>query len=291
MQARKSAHFASLRGVLCALGLSCILSSTALAVPITYTYPNASGSTVDFSNISETPTLASALDQAAHFTAIDPLAGPFGAPTASGNSLSFNPSSFTLAVTGPAKITDPATADILDSQLNFTISAKAGYGIDSFAVQEAGDVFFGFGATSKSWAAVAAAINVSVTQIDGKAVTPVWVPSANAVFIPTGSFNGAANPLSTIWTGSGVIDISGYLASQNILGTATKIDVSLDNTLYAGSGDVNKLVKIQKKLFDGTSFTVTTTPGNPVPEPSSIVLAAMGMLGVGWYGRRNLRRK
>lgn len=285
MQARKSAHFASLRGVLCALGLSCILSSTALASPITYSYPSAGGSTVDFTNISESPTLASASDQKAHFEAISKSAGPFGAPTASGNSLLFNPTTFSLTVAGPLG------ADILDSQLSMTIAAKSGYGLDSFSISEAGDVSFPVGGTKATWAQVAASIFVTVTKIDGKAVTPILVPASNAIFIPTGSFNAATYPGTNTWTGNGVIDIADYLVNSKISGTATEINVTLDNTLYAGSSEVGKIAKIQKKLFDGTSFTVTTTPGNPVPEPSSIVLAAMGMLGVGWYGRRQMRRK
>lgn len=294
MQARKSAHFAPWRSVLCVLSLSCILfgsSLTAFAVPITYNYPSAAGSTVDFTNITETPTLASAAaklgGQAKHFTDIDPFAGPFGAPTASGNSLLFQPTTFSLTVSG----SDPdVNADILDSQLQMTIAAKSGYGINAFAIQEAGDAQFPLGGTKATWAQVAASIFVTVNQIDGKAISPIFVPANNAIFIPTGYFDAPTDGKLTPWTGSGIIDIAAYLASQSILGTATSIDVTLDNTLYAGSTDPGKIAKIQKKLFDGTSFTVVTTPGNPIPEPSSLVLAAIGIIGVGWYGRRNLRR-
>lgn len=295
MQARRTAHFATWRSVLCALSLSCILSgitSTAIAVPITYNYGSAAGSTVDFLGISETPTLASAPDQKAHFLAVDPsgLAGPFGVPTPSGNSLLFNPTTFSLTVAGSGNPLLP-NSDILDSQLSFIIAAKSGYGIDGFAIHEVGDVFFSIGATKASWAQVAASIFVTVTEVDGKAISPISVPAANAIFIPTGAFNAASNPVHANWSGNGIVDIGSYLASQNILGTATRVSLTLDNTLYAGSGDATtKTSKIQKKLADGTAISVITTPGNPVPEPSSMVLAAIGIIGIGWYGRRNLRR-
>ncbi|MBL9122310.1 MAG: PEP-CTERM sorting domain-containing protein [Planctomycetaceae bacterium] len=252
-------------------------------MPITYSYGNAAGSTVDFIGVSETPTLASAADQKAHFEAISKTEGPFGAPSVGGDSLLFNPATFSLTVVGVG-------ADILDSQLSFTIAAKAGYGIDAFGIQEAGDYTFPVGGGAGTWASVGAAVSVVVTEIDGKAVTPIFVPTENAVILPSSSFFGTGSPVpASPWSGTGYVDIAAYLASLSIMGTATQVDVTLDNTLYAGSSEAGKIAKIQKKLFDGTSITVVTN-NNPIPEPSSLVLAALGAVGVGWCGRRQFRK-
>lgn len=279
MQARNSAHFAPWQGVLCALtvcGLLAACSAPAYAVPVTYSYGNVSGTTVDFVGIAETPTLASAPDQKAHF---DPGPGPFGVPTGSGDSLLFNPTTFSLTSVDGA-------SDSLDSQLSFEIHAKPGFSIEGFGLQESGDVFF-LDATGASWAAVGAIINIVVIEIDGKAVAPIFVPQENAVFTPTGGYFAGAPLYIDVWSGSAYVDIGAFLGN---LGNATKVSVSLDNTLFASSEGPGAQVTINKKLADGTGITVVTEPGNPIPEPSSLLLAALGCVGVGAYGMRRARR-
>jgi hypothetical protein len=256
---RRSVSFALVAGAFL------LLRTSSPLLAVTIPYGNEFGSTVDFLNINETPSTGGEL---------------FGDPDISGDALLFDPTGFQLTVGGGG-------FGVVDSHLNFIIQAKAGFGIQGFGISESGDVTLAGAGTAATFAQVGASVLIAVTEIDGVGVTPLLIPAANLGFVPSSSFNLPANPGMTPWGGSQYLDIAAYLASQNILGSATRIVVDMDNVLTAFS-EPGTIATIHKKLVDGVGITVVTEPGNPIPEPSTLALASIGLLVAGWYGRRKM---
>src|SRR5262249_7106648 len=77
------------------------------------------------------------------------------------------------------------------------------------------------------------------------------------------------------WNGMVTFDIDALLASQQIVGQATKILLTLDNSLYATS-EAGTFATIKKKDFEGITIIVDTN----VPEPASVAFVAVGGLAL-----------
>jgi hypothetical protein len=188
----------------------------------------------------------------------------FGPPTVQGDLMDFDPPSFTASA-GPNM-----PSDITDGQLNFTIMSNLNtFGIDQLIVEEAGDfTLVGLG-PAFAQATVGTTVRYKVTHVDGNPLGVNCDGVGNMVFVPVGSGgngdyrtpvdNGTAVP----WEGNFTADITALLASCNINGLATKVEVVIDNTLTAfatGGGSAF----IAKKDFSGVTVTI--------PEPSMICL-------------------
>lgn len=270
MQACHHASLALRRGATLALvaGMLVLPAVVPSAQAVPFNYPDQAGLTVDFLDIAETPSTSYEL---------------FGQPVSSGDSLLFNPTQFHVGVGG-------GQFELIDSQLNFIVQAKAGYGINGFGLSEAGDFSLVGTGTSATNVKVGANILIAVSQIEGVDVTPIWVPAASLVFSPSDSFNLADAPHDPPqWSGSAYVDIADYLDSQNIIGAATKIYVAINNQLAAFS-EAGSIAMINKKLVDGVGITIDTGPWNPIPEPSTFALAAIGLCFAGWFGRKRLAK-
>jgi MYXO-CTERM domain-containing protein len=213
-------------------------------------YGNLAGSTVDYINVWEN-------------SVTDPGVALFGAPTITGDSVTFNPVAFnSFAANG--------SSDITDGLLNTDIIARPGFTIPSFNISEAGDYSLGGAGGAGTNATVGLAVFIRVLAVNG---APVSLPTftANGTFSPSGMFS-LANPgpgASVIWTGGGNFNIDGYLASLGVTGSATSLRVTIDNTLTTTS-EANTFAFIAKKDFGGVSITV--------PTPGAASLAALGML-------------
>ena len=105
---------------------------------------------------------------------------------------------------------------------------------------------------------------------DGFSFQPSWTWAWDFVNDPHGP--------AVLWSGSVAVDIDSLLATHNppITGQATKILLSLDNTLNATS-ETGTAALIKKKEFNGASIIVDTN----VPEPTSLALLAAGAVFVG----------
>jgi PEP-CTERM motif len=260
-----------LRGMtLCALSLCVLPIFSSLAYGTLISYSDVSGAHVTYSDIQEVPSRLSIP------TSLDSLP-VFGQPTG-GDTLGFPDLSFKAQSAG-------GSFDLADSKLSMTITSKNNTpGLSTVAVAfELGDYTLVRSTLTSDPSAEAKAIGwVTVEEINGVAISPfVVVPNLSGtqfddLFHLTGTQTSA---LALPWSGSMSFDVTSALRNNGYLtGFATKVSLSLDNSLLAIS-DANSASYIQKK---GASITVV-----PVPEPSVLVMLAIGVLGLGIWRRKN----
>jgi hypothetical protein len=191
----------------------------------------------------------------------EPLFGPW---VEQGDlSVDFNPTTFKSLSTGDM-------SEIVDSQLTFTVMTD---NILEIWIKEAGDFTLIGGPGTQASARASLSVFWEVIEIDGQAV-PGIDGQASAVFADEELTDGgyAQGP----WTGMLSIDVAGFLAGEGVTGTATKVRVTLDNTL-ATSSVVGSSAFIAKKDVDITIH---------VPEPASMSLLGLGSLAMAMGLRR-----
>lgn len=200
----------------------------------------------------------------------------FGAPEIQGDELDFNPTNFRAQSDGGAVIND--------SQLNLTIMSNSpDTPIGTVIIREAGDFTLSGLGDAQAEATVGTTVQFTVKEVGGQPLSPACVGTEQLMFAPTasGAFalpgdQGTATP----WSGRMDYDVSALLASCNVAGDATEVDVVLNNTLTAVAADGGAAF-IAKKDFRGLVINI--------PEPSGGCLS-MGMIaGLGVMLRRRLR--
>lgn len=218
----------------------------------------------------------------------------FGAPTVTGNSIDFNPTGFDAASSGVG-------SDITDSNLVFMVTAKSGSRISSITLSEAGDTTLAGNVTPGSMgtaSAVFASGVLDIHEVDFMGINHISVPFSLS-FSPSGGTyflgtDGGGGPIfHTPWTGSATLDIDAILIANGFIippgpidpeGGATKISIDMDNTLVAVS-EVGTSSSIAKKDFGGITIrsNVRLEPGGgpEIPEPTSVMLVGLGMMGLG----------
>ncbi len=262
--------YKQLRGViLCALCMCVLPIISSLAYGTLISYSDVTGIHVIYTDIQEDPTRLS----------IPPSLDPpptFGQPVG-GDSLSFPDLSFKASSAG-------GSFDLADSRLSMTITAKNNSsGISSLSFTEFGDYTLIRSILTSDPSAEAKAIGwVTVEEVNGASISPfVIVPNLSGtqfddLFHLTDS---QTSLLSMPWSGVLNFDVTAALRGKGFeTGNATKVSLSLDNSLLAIS-DANSASFIQKK---GVSITV-----DPVPEPSVLIMLAIGVLGLGLWWRKN----
>jgi hypothetical protein len=231
------------------------------AAPINY--GNFAGTNVSYLNVTEDSTTDPS----------PPNAPLFGAPTVSGDALSFNPSSFGASASGVGGV------DVTDGTLATTIMTSGTKRIHKVSFAEAGDyTFAGAAGTTATAASVSASFFLTVVELDGVGVPPINITGSMAISPSGGTYDFVNDPHgpAAIWSGNVVFDIDAELAAQGKTGMATKILLSLDNSLLATS-EAGTAALIKKKEFNGASIIVDTN----VPEPASLALLALAGLTVG----------
>jgi hypothetical protein len=221
-------------------------------------------------------------------------------PTVTGDSIDFNPLGFEASTNGPE-------SEITDSNLAFMVTAKSGSRISKITLTEAGDTTLAGNVPPGSMgtaSAVFASGVLDIHEVDFQGINHISVPFA-FTFNPSGGTyflgtDGGGGPtFNTQWNGSVTLDIDAILIANGIMippgpvdpeGGATKISIDLDNTLVAVSQQ-GTAAAIGKKDFGGVTIrsNVRTEPGGEpepfIPEPTSFVLVALGMLGLGMVRR------
>ena len=209
----------------------------------------------------------------------------FGAPTVSGNSMSFSPVGFNANAAGAAG------SDVTDGQLSFGIQAKTNYVIPSIQLSEAGDTtIVGFG-TDATLTKVVGYVFVTILEVDGTPINAVG-DGAYMTFTPhageyrLGTHGGGGPFYTTAWSGGLTLNINQILVDNGVsfIDGATLVQINLDNTLLATSENGTQSF-IAKKAVGGVAFVIET---EPIPEPSSALLA---LVGCGLVGGFRLRRR
>ena len=83
------------------------------------------------------------------------------------------------------------------------------------------------------------------------------------------------NPGTTLWNGQFSVDIAAALVLAGHAPQATKVELALDNDLYAYSEFASNSAKIQKKAVTGPTIVITV-----VPEPGTAVLLGVGLVAL-----------
>ena len=246
----------------------CSFHQAASSAPINY--GSHTGTTVSYIDVSEEATTSDSL----------PL---FGAPIFSADSIDFNPVGFDAAASGPGG------SDSTGSRLTFMVVAHPGFAINNIAFQEAGQTTLSGSGTDSTSAVVTADGTVTISHVDGAAITPIVRPIA-LTFAPSGGSYGLATDggglpiFHTPWSGALAVNFAQILTQEGVpfVFGPTKVSVDLENTLTATSEDGTQSL-ISKKDFGGISITIN------IPEPGSLVLAGLGLAGV-WGVRRGRGR-
>ncbi len=204
----------------------------------------------------------------------------FGAPVSvTNNAISFSPQNFEarsdLANTG---------ASIVDGQLTFMVVAKPGAVIDNFKFTEAGDTTLaGLPSADFAVTTVTASLFVNIVEIDGVGVAPILLTDSMAFTPSDGDYvltqDGSliTYTYNAIWSGSSTFDINQKLIDEGVsfINGATKINVTLDNTLTASSENGSSAF-IKKK--DAGGVTIVTNVPDLVPEPTTAIMLLLACL-------------
>lgn len=171
-----------------------------------------------------------------------------------------------------------------DAQLDFFVEAHSGYGIDKVQIGERGEsdidelvIPSGGGATTRTEAS--ATLQVDILEVDGN---PYYGPDGST----GGTFASFSLPVDGtalyLWNGGLEIDVEQILidGGYEFVFGATKLEVTLDNLLYAYS-EANTLATIKKKGADALSITAYS-----IPEPASAVLLVGMSSGLMFVRRR-----
>lgn len=185
--------------------------------------------------------------------------GLFGAPTLTGNTLSFTPQGFNAS-------SENLDFDFVDGFLSTLITSNEGEFIESFTLTEAGAYQLNGVAGAGT-----AATNVTVDTVF--AITVLGVdsgPGAGTILVDeaelfTANLEGGA--IGGSWIGSTEVNIAALAADAGITGNITQVRLTLDNQLTAISEN-GTFAFIDKKGVSAVSITI--------PEPSSALLALGG---------------
>ncbi len=181
------------------------------------------------------------------------------------DTLLFDPTGFAVQVSpGPG-------TRFIDSELETMIAAHPGYGLTSISFAEEGDY------TIAGAAAVTVGVPLfwDIMEVDGSMITPIS-GSGQVDFMATETGTGR------IWRVEFGLDLAVELATaeetRGEIGThVTKVNIRFDNSLSANAHDNQSLAFIKKKQVEGVRVHTDV-----VPEPSSIVMLALGLCSLLW---------
>ncbi|MEM7413706.1 MAG: hypothetical protein AAF430_25980 [Myxococcota bacterium] len=221
--------------------ITAAILSLALPAMATVNHGDFAGTDVTFRDVSETTTSAGDAE---------PL---WEAPSlgVSGDQLLFFPTSFLAQCAA-------GTSDVTSSTLTTTLDTTGtpGATIDTVQFAEAGDgnltQFPPFGDPSTN-VSVTLTGTVTVTETLSGPIAPVVIP-VSGTFAPSGSFALPTDFGAISWNGGiGILDVAAVVPN------ATKVDVSLDNTLTANCAATASAL-IQKKAVTGPTVAISVNP-------------------------------
>jgi len=233
------------------------LCSQAIAAPINYG---------DFSDI---PPGAITYTDVTESSGTDPVP-LYGAPEVTVNLMDFDPVTFVATSTG-------GPIDITDGQLNFGVELESGAGLTSLVLTEGGDFRFAGTGGAGTTVSAGALMRVEILEIDNVPLTTPIIVTASDGFVTDMATEGAT-PVPISWDLVAFADFGPVLPIDFELGV-TKAEVVINNQLLTNSEE-DSLAFIAKKDFKiipGGDLT----PDGGVPEPASVALIALGLVGLG----------
>jgi hypothetical protein len=206
--------------------------------------------------------------------------GLFGAPSVSLNSLDFTPINY------EARCSQCPTGATTTDILTLDIQSINGQQISEVALSEGLDYsLLSFDAAGFASALVTASIFIDVLEINGASVNGINA-SSTITFAPPNVSVFGVGILSGIMTGTQSIDIQQVILGAGAFGEATRVRVSLDNTLQVFHDGSGGEARIRKRDTDFVSLTING--GLPTPEPTTAVLLLGGLAGLAAQrGRRD----
>lgn len=214
------------------------------------------------------------------FLNVADINGLFGAPTVSGNSLDFSPNTFEADCA--LSVTCPPTPHTVSDTLVMDIDADAGQFIGTIVLSEAGDTTLASFLNALAATTVVGNVFIDVQEVNGVPVNGLN-ENAQMVFTRSGQYESNDEGVGThIWSGFLSIDVNSVIAGDGGSGQATRVQISLANTLtaYAASGAA---ARIEKKDIDGLAITV-------IPEPGTALMLGLGLFGLAASGRNRAQR-
>jgi hypothetical protein len=224
-----------------------VLASTDASASIYGTYI---GTSVEYVNVSESDTLPQ-----------------LGAPTLSGASLVFNPTAFYSTASGSGDY----SSNITDSQITTQIYSVGDYRLDTIRIQASGSYEFAGIGTENTTANAYVTVTVTVFGVDGTdLLQPLVLDGVTLPISPTDGMFDMSSSSSGNWTGDATIDILAALTQANNPGHATRLILTIDDTLSTLSEDGSSAT-LQNSNSGGLILTVT-------PEPATLSLMLLGGL-------------
>jgi hypothetical protein len=244
------------RSLSCVCAIAFLLARSADAALINYGSFTLPAAGISSNNVAE----SSATDAV-------PLFGP-PAPFVVG--LDFDPAGFVASATGGA-------SDITDGQLNFTVagvsSPTGSVAVNSITLFEAGDYSMTGAGTPATQVLAGVITRVTVTEVDGVAVSPFSLFPVSASV----GFNLVANPgIVQPWSLGTTINIASQLPGFGFGpgAGATRVEVVIDNNLLALS-QTGSIAHIAKKDF---RLEVNSVIRGTIPEPTTAALLSVTLL-------------
>jgi len=186
----------------------------------------------------------------------------YDTPDVTLNNLDFDPTSFVATSSGGV--------DVTDGQLSFGMKALAGHSLETIDFNESGRYTLQGGGSASALYGIG--YTLTVLEIDGVAVTPFDIldGASGAKTLP-----GDLGFLAP-WTLQHSLDLDAALttAGKTFTFGVTKAEITVDDQLLATT-DPGNFSFIDKKDFD---ITVNTDP--MIPEPTTLVLAGLGVISL-----------
>lgn len=203
------------------------------------------------------------------FTFDSALAGLFGAPSVSGDSLYFTPSSF------KAQSSSGAGFAVTSQTFNVAVSANAGHQITGATLTESGD-YFNINTNFAGNEGVAVGGQFILRDLDSPFAAPV---STNIVALaPLTATTTLATFGTANWAAGASVNVPLGWGGQD--GIVEGVNLTLQNILVASSLNAASSAFIEKK-FAGIEIVTT-----PVPEPANYAMFLAGLGILGYLARR-----
>lgn len=229
----------------------------------TFIAPLARGATISYGSFGPVPPGVSFLN-VEESSATDPVP-LYGPPVPFATGLDFSPQNFVATKSNGG-------TDLTDGQLNFTVRSNAGP-ISFVNLFERGDYTLLGAGTAATQVQAGAVLLATVTAINGAPVAPINLAPVNASV----AFNLLANSgITQPWS----LGLGLNVAAQ--VPGATRIDVVINDTLFAGS-EANSSAFIAKKDF------IIDVDIPIIPEPTSVLLVMVGVFGGSFIRLRGRR--